>query len=319
MARRSHSHGHGYARLALALALSSAAANWLEDTQCENIIEAGDHIMLTVKGEVGDQLVFESVSTEHTHAVVEEGEMPPEWHAALVGACEGDTVKVKVPDAEDAFGGNALFNLPTSFYEDYPGEWTTTVRVHNVTKNEDYAIFEHIGNESLTDVDEMFKAGKGVNAVDEFGYTPLMHAVKLDRSAFHLTLFGLLINSRKARTNVNAQRASGHTALHYAAVERDITKLTALLRRGADPNVAITMAGKFNGFTPLHFAAHEGKKKFVEVLLRFGANPTAVAAKGATALDVARWNEKNVDRYLDDLGQMLLEASRQREAFMDEL
>mmetsp|Transcript_12131 Transcript_12131/g.45005 ORF Transcript_12131/g.45005 Transcript_12131/m.45005 type:complete len:135 (+) Transcript_12131:562-966(+) len=99
-------------------------------------------------------------------------------------------------------------------------------------------------------------------------------------------------------------------------------KLKALLRRGAKTDVSVLSEGKYKGFSPLHLAAYLGKKRFVtssrsvpgfgcsgylksvpsqrfvETLLEFGADPKAQASHGANALEVARWNEDNLDRYL---------------------
>lgn len=48
--------------------------------------------------------------------------------------------------------------------------------------------------------------------------------------------------------------------------------LQALLRKGADPNVAILTEGS-RGNTPLHFACLLEKHKHADLLLQYGANP----------------------------------------------
>eukprot|EP00968_Pinguiococcus_pyrenoidosus_P006242 scaffold427_cov263-Pinguiococcus_pyrenoidosus.AAC.6 len=165
---------------------------------------------------------------------------------ALLGACPGQVLSTVIENPEDAFPDGAMPDIPRSFVHEVrsynwlvrwksisfscwscsqvrpqrEGAWNTTLRIFNVTSAEDYQIFEHIGNRSLTHIQAMLEDGRGgpkrlagttdpvplmcahhhsspgVNAIDDFGYTPLMLALTEERSQFHTTLFGLLLNLR---------------------------------------------------------------------------------------------------------------------------
>eukprot|EP01042_Synura_sphagnicola_P004854 gene4854-biopygen5192 len=75
----------------------------------------------------------------------------------------------------------------------------------------------------------MIAEHKGVNAVDEWEFTPLMYAVQKS----DLMLLSALLNSRKPIVDVNAMKASGYSALFYAVELKATTIMKALLRRGA--------------------------------------------------------------------------------------
>jgi len=150
------------------------------------------------------------------------------------------------------------------------------LRVHHITAQEDYQIFNALRGGNLSLALDMIAEHKGVNAVDEWEFTPLMYAVQKS----DLMLLSALLNSRKPIVDVNAMKAvnpttatrpessisssspvqfrrieplmfffpvfslfcchqSGYSALFYAVELKATTIMKALLRRGADPNATI--------------------------------------------------------------------------------
>jgi ankyrin repeat protein len=104
--------------------------------------------------------------------------------------------------------------------------------VQHITSPSDYQIFGawREGNFSL--VLDMVVDHKGVNAVDEWGQTVLMHAVQ----AGSMDIVAALLNTRMPKVDVNIAKSNGFTALIYAVDLASTSILKALLRRGADPN-----------------------------------------------------------------------------------
>lgn len=86
----------------------------------------------------------------------------------------------------------------------------------------------------------------------------------------------------RQRVDVNAPRADGVTALHWAAHwdARDV--VASLLAAGARAN-----AGDDNGVTPLARACENASLAVVETLLQAGANPNAAQTSGLTPLMIA--------------------------------
>jgi ankyrin repeat protein len=121
-------------------------------------------------------------------------------------------------------------------------------------------------------VQRLLRSGTDVNAADEDGTTPLMHAV-IESDA---RLVKLLIENG---ANVNAKNALDSTALMYAAT--NLTKAQLLLDAGADVNVV----GK-RGATPMSVAATTfGSTPVLKLLSAKGAKPedrvmVAAAQKG---------------------------------------
>jgi len=81
------------------------------------------------------------------------------------------------------------------------------LRVHHITAQEDYQIFNALRGGNLSLALDMIAEHKGVNAVDEWEFTPLMYAVQKS----DLMLLSALLNSRKPIVDVNAMKAVNPT------------------------------------------------------------------------------------------------------------
>lgn len=152
----------------------------------------------------------------------------------------------------------------------YELEESFDVRVHiqKVTTSDNYRIFEALRSGNISLVLDLVEQHVGINAMDEYGQTPLMIAV----SKQYLPVIASLLNTRRPKVEVNQAKATGFTALFYAVEKASPTIMQALLRRGADPNLAVAQDGS-KGNTPLHFACMLEKVKHAELLLDYGANP----------------------------------------------
>jgi len=83
--------------------------------------------------------------------------------------------------------------------------------------------------------------------------------------------------------DVNAAQADGMTALHWAALNRDLEMTRVLLYAGAHPH-ATTRLG---GYTAADLAAKRGFPEVLRTLLDGGADPTAVTETGVSPLHLA--------------------------------
>ena len=131
--------------------------------------------------------------------------------------------------------------------------------------------------------------------------TPLQKAVQLNNTAFAAAL---LMHG----ANMDVTDQYGWTLLHTAAYNNDLSTVTLLLDRGADPNAktaqwahqhkrpsGLSEGDKWAG-TALHVAAMVGAPALVSVLLKHGADPNAdtgveqssyTRGHGPSALDIA--------------------------------
>lgn len=75
------------------------------------------------------------------------------------------------------------------------------------------------------------------------------------------------------------------TELHYACVDADAQRMSALLGAGADPSEADA-----NGWTPLHFAAQANCAECLEILISAGAEVDSEDREGNTPLFRAVFN-----------------------------
>lgn len=156
-----------------------------------------------------------------------------------------------------------------------------TITMQHVTAPQEFAIFAAINSKNTSRVMDLIDAHRGINARDEMGGTPLM----LVAQQGSLSLVAALLNARMPKVNTNLAKPTGYTALFYAIPHTEPTILQAILRRGADPNVALLQeAGKGN--TPLHFACLLEQPKHIAILLNYGADPYAENAEGKNAFEL---------------------------------
>jgi ankyrin repeat protein len=147
-------------------------------------------------------------------------------------------------------------------------------------------------------IESLIAAGAAVDAVDEAGETPLMHA------AFHghLAAVEALL---AAGADVNAQSPQGWTALARAAYNGEtgrgyVEVVRVLNEAGASLDTPI-----FFGITPLMLAAGGGDAEVVEWLINHGADVLAANEGGRTARMMAN------DKFYVDVINLLTEAERQ--------
>ena len=131
----------------------------------------------------------------------------------------------------------------------------------------------------------LLRQGDDVNAKDESGWTPLIHASNRD----HNKIFSLLIAEG---ADINAKADDGTTPLHNAAFTGRNKFIELLIAKDANINIK----GKA-GITPLHAAAFGGHKETVEMLIAKYAEVNAKATESnnssITALDLAIKNKNS--------------------------
>jgi ankyrin repeat protein len=117
---------------------------------------------------------------------------------------------------------------------------------------------------------------EAVKQKDQRSFPPLIMATYYDQ----IEITAYLIQSG---ADLDAQDASGNTALMGVCFKGfpEIAKM--LINSGADPNIR-----NYNGATALHFASTFGQKELVKLLLEKGADKNATDSRGNTALAHAR-------------------------------
>lgn len=108
-------------------------------------------------------------------------------------------------------------------------------------------------------VERLLEQGAPVNIIDEYGYTPLIHAAVTNR----LDLVKLLL---KKNAQVDILDISGSTALHWAIDNNNIEISALLLKHGANAN-----AYNSGGQPPLFYPLLRKNKPLIKLLLDHGA------------------------------------------------
>lgn len=242
----------------------------------------GAHIMLkVVVSHNNETVVYQTIEEAYEHVVLGNGDIAPDLAEKLKTACTNVVVTYQTQPVNASAPMIPHNYIPVQWRELTNDSFNFELTVHEIVADEDYAIFPLIKQAKFSEVLDMIEAGKGVNAVDEWGFTPLMRAIAVKQPV----VIAALLNCRKARVDIHKQRPSGHTALFYASVYDHPSILRLLLRMRADASRRLLARGS-RGSTPLHFACMFGLRKNAEVLLEFGADPEARNEAGATPMDL---------------------------------
>jgi len=127
-----------------------------------------------------------------------------------------------------------------------------------------------------------------------------------------------LLNTRRPKVDINQVKANGFSALFYAVEKAAPGILQALLRRGADPNLAVTQDGSL-GNTPLHYACLLEKVKHATLLLEYGANPYLQNEHGQTPYkmipgDAVASTKRHYRQIFDEAYKKIEQMQQQEEA-----
>jgi ankyrin repeat protein len=160
------------------------------------------------------------------------------------------------------------------------------------------SIFELIDADDAAGVHALIERdGTALDARDDSGLTPLMHAAYRGRGAvFHaIAAHGsddpwdrLLVGESDGLPTPDAWSPDGFTPLHIAAFAHNAAAAQALLDAGADPNVFATAS--FARVTPLGTCAFAGATAVARVLIRGGADASLTEVEGGSPLEAALQN-----------------------------
>jgi uncharacterized protein len=118
------------------------------------------------------------------------------------------------------------------------------------------------------------------------GVTPLMEAASGLSGGTVMNAITMIAYAN----GVNQQDKEGNTALLIASTEADIVVVRALLRAGANPNIA-----NHSGALPITAAASNGLSDRVRLLLDFGADPTLRENNRPSASDLVNQAAPNAE------------------------
>lgn len=93
-------------------------------------------------------------------------------HKGVKGMCKNST---RVLSWNSIDNGLNLFPIPQSnaFFKGHENGLQLTIRVDQITKPEDYQIFDAFRQENISLILDLIYDRKGINAVDEWGQTPV--------------------------------------------------------------------------------------------------------------------------------------------------
>lgn len=160
-------------------------------------------------------------------------------HKYLKGLCANETRILKWENGAD------LDLSPTPVMKNNLIDLDETVSIEftigHISSQDDYQVFGAWREGNLSLVLDLIGDHHGINAVDEWGQTLLMHAVQ----GGSIEVVSALLNTRMPKVDVNIAKHNGFTAVIYAVNLPQVSILKALLRRGADPNCQLKISVRY--------------------------------------------------------------------------
>jgi ankyrin repeat protein len=151
----------------------------------------------------------------------------------------------------------------------------------------DQELFEATRENNPAEVSRLLRAGAGVNAKNDNGFTPLHWSWKNGQSQ-------VLIELLDHGADIEVKDRNGLTPLHYACASGNVAVIVELLSRGA-----VTEVRDDRGDTPLHDASGRGHLPVVKALLNGGADILATNNQGNKPIHYAvRKRKAEVSKYL---------------------
>eukprot|EP01035_Chromulina_nebulosa_P036997 gene36997-49922_t len=167
--------------------------------QCDSIAKPGDHLLLaySISFTNGTTAYKVDKPSQLHHIILESSVDESSLSFGIKGMCRNATRKF-------VYENGVKFRLPPLLYAGYPlineeNEIAVVVTVVHITEPDDYQIFSRLLEGNITAVIELIDAHRGVNAVDEWGESPLMVAVRTES----LTIISSLLNARMPKVDVN--------------------------------------------------------------------------------------------------------------------
>ncbi len=248
---------------------------------CENdskIASYGDHLLFeyTLSDSQGNVFHETPVNGQLSHILLTSVDDVEELSVSsvLAGMCEGSKKKLTIDMSNTKIVLEPIL-IPANRDKNEKIIYATVTARH-ITTIQEYQIFTALREKNLTKSVQLIQNHTGINVFDEWGQTPLMIATINN----YLFVVSALFNTVRPPVDVNLTKNNGFAAIHYAISLKGTEVLKFLLKRKADPNVAIQENGS-KGNTPLHLACLLEKPDHAELLLQNGANPLSINEHGA--------------------------------------
>ena len=171
--------------------------------QCDSIAKAGDHLLIEYSVTLANGTSGASLKAPDQlyHVLVDASDELPVM-SALKGMCKNATRHITW-DVPSEVNMQPIFLKSDKEVNSVNQGLTVAIHVVHITEPDDYAIFDHLRANNIPVVLDMIEEHKGVNAVDEWGQTPLMIAVQMQ----NLETVAALLNTRLPRVDINMAKS----------------------------------------------------------------------------------------------------------------
>lgn len=173
---------------------------------CPAPAKPGDHLLFEyafIFGNGTESNANVRAPSQLFHLILEQGDSS-DVHVGLKGMCANSTRLLKWPVVQGANFRPLLEVSSAAMLQDDSG-LSLEIHMHHITEPRDYAIFDALrsGNNSM--FFDLIEEGRGINAIDEWGQTPLMIATQRDL----IQMVAGLLNARRPKVDVNIAKSVG--------------------------------------------------------------------------------------------------------------
>jgi hypothetical protein len=171
---------------------------------CPVLAKPGDHLLFEyafIYENGTESEVKVAAPSQLSHLILEKGDSS-DVHAGMKGMCTNSTRLLKWSTIQNAnFRPLIETNIAALLAEG--GGLSLKLHVRHITEPRDYSIFDAFRSGNWSMVLDIIEEGRGINAVDEWGQTPLMMATQKDV----LQVAAALLNARRPKVDVNIAKS----------------------------------------------------------------------------------------------------------------
>ena len=182
---------------------------------CDVMVNLNDHLLIDYRVIFANGTIGYAVTAPNQLLHIQlsniEGDLPI-MAKEILGSCLNSTRDFIW---DNAFGADfSPFLRPNSIFSELSEQIIIRIQISHITTEDNFQIFHSLNTKNNSMTLDIIDEHRGINAVDEWGQSPLMHSVSNQNNL----IFAALMNTRRPMVNVNLAKSVSCSVLYVLLV-----------------------------------------------------------------------------------------------------